>query len=792
MVEVEAVGDLADVAQRPDREHPAHDAVGELDHRGDHERGQPGDEQEAATVEERAHAVDGVERPEQPAEPGDPRHRERLAARLVLGGGARAVGLVALALGAAPPGGQGRSDHDLLDAHVGAVVHPGRRSPGVEQHEAVDGRADGQDDGHHEEAVGPTAPEDEEAQRRPDEVELLLDGQRPGVQQGRGRAEEDEVVLVGDDEAPVGDVGHGGEGVAADGGPGAGVGHHQGVERHHEQRHRQRRQQASGPAAVEGQEADGLGAGELGHQQRGDQEPREDEEDVDAQQAPADAADPGVEGEHAEHGQGPDAVEARDVAPARWRGDPRRGLAGGGCVVGGGRHHVHGTVTTSSSHDTGSLARAEGTLGAPTCGARLLPEVHGAPREGPLGLSTVEPAPSDATLRDEPGSPEEESPEAPAGQLAPPGPPDQVEEQISQRAWWWWLGGITLVGLAVRLGSVLGRPNRTPGGDGAYYFNAARLFIEGKGWINPFIYAEPGHHIVQTASWPPLFVLVMAVPQALGIHSYLAARIWLCLFSSGAMVLVAYAGKEINGKRLGLIAAAIVAIYPNIWMSVDLGLSETMTPLLVAWVLWMAYRFWRRPSARSTIWLAVALSVTMLGRDELTLLVVFLFLPLVLLAKTKPLGERLKLVGIGAIVMVLIVGPWIGYNLSRFKDPVFISSGLGVTLASANCPQTWSGFGAGYWSFAVRGGHAASTRTWTSRSRAPRTRPTPSTTSARTSPSTRRSSSTGWAGPSACSARSSRSSWTPPSRRGPITGPCWASGCTTCCSSRPSGGPGCS
>jgi hypothetical protein len=40
----------------------------------------------------------------------------------------------------------------------------------------------------------------------------------------------------------------------------------------------------------------------------------------------------------------------------------------------------------------------------------------------------------------------------------------------------------------------------------------------------------------------------------------------------------------------------------------------------------------------------------------------------------------------------------VGYNLSRFEKPTFISSGLGITLASANCDQTWSGPFEGYWS----------------------------------------------------------------------------------------------
>ena len=39
-----------------------------------------------------------------------------------------------------------------------------------------------------------------------------------------------------------------------------------------------------------------------------------------------------------------------------------------------------------------------------------------------------------------------------------------------------------------------------------------------------------------------------------------------------------------------------------------------------------------------------------------------------------------------------------GYNFSRFDKPVYISDGLGPTLASANCGITYSGTYEGYWS----------------------------------------------------------------------------------------------
>ncbi len=72
---------------------------------------------------------------------------------------------------------------------------------------------------------------------------------------------------------------------------------------------------------------------------------------------------------------------------------------------------------------------------------------------------------------------------------------------------------------------------------------------------------------------------------------------------------------------------------------------------------------------------------------------------MVLMARTLTWRRRITLVTVGAMVALLLVTPWVGYNMSRFKNPVFISNGLGVTLASANCNQTYYGPMEGYWAW---------------------------------------------------------------------------------------------
>ena len=83
------------------------------------------------------------------------------------------------------------------------------------------------------------------------------------------------------------------------------------------------RQQASGAAGPKGSELDGGGRGPLFEQQRGDQEPREHEEEVDPQIPPLCPAESQVVGEHAGNRKGSYSVEAREVASGDRQGHGR-------------------------------------------------------------------------------------------------------------------------------------------------------------------------------------------------------------------------------------------------------------------------------------------------------------------------------------------------------------------------------------------------------------------------------------------------------------------------------------
>ena len=264
---------------------------------------------------------------------------------------------------------------------------------------------------------------------------------------------------------------------------------------------------------------------------------------------------------------------------------------------------------------------------------------------------------------------------------------------------------ITLLGLAIRLIYILGfRYPMVAGGDAFYYHAGANLLAEGRGFIQPMDYFQQ-HWTVQAAEHPPLYILYLAIPSVLGLKSVLAHQLATCLLGVATVVLMGFAGRRIVGPRAGLAAAFLAAAYPNFWANDALVLSETLAQLTTVIVILIAYRFWDRRDRAAALWLGVALGLVILSRAESVLLLVLLVVPLAVGMRSLRRRGRAGLVLTCWVAALLVVGPWVGYNLTRFEHPVTISTGLDPTLKSASCDAAWYGPGKGFWALACIKGH---------------------------------------------------------------------------------------
>lgn len=267
---------------------------------------------------------------------------------------------------------------------------------------------------------------------------------------------------------------------------------------------------------------------------------------------------------------------------------------------------------------------------------------------------------------------------------------------MSTRVWRLLVGLAVVVGLAIRIGSVLGRPHLAAGGDPAEYLGQANLLVEGKGWIEPLVYGHSGV-AQQTAKLPPLYTMLLALCTLVGFKSFFAHRIWSAVLSAAGVFLGAGLGRATAGRRVGVVTAFGVALYPNLWMPAGLGMSETISPLLVMIVLWTAYRTWKAPTLRRTALLGLSIGFAALARDEMAIFALLILVPLALMDRERRWRAGVRMIATGVLASLVVVVPWVTFNLVRFSHPVLISDRFGVTLASANCDPSWNGAFAGYW-----------------------------------------------------------------------------------------------
>jgi asparagine N-glycosylation enzyme membrane subunit Stt3 len=145
-----------------------------------------------------------------------------------------------------------------------------------------------------------------------------------------------------------------------------------------------------------------------------------------------------------------------------------------------------------------------------------------------------------------------------------------------------WVALITAVGLVGRVAYVLFVTRHyTVWGDAYFYHESSNLIADGKGFINPIDWIE-NHVRIQAADHPPLYLIYLAGWSLIGVTSTTGHMLVSVLLGAATIAVTAYAGREIAGPRVGLIAAALVAIYPNVWAPDGMLLSETMAILTVS------------------------------------------------------------------------------------------------------------------------------------------------------------------------------------------------------------------
>jgi hypothetical protein len=264
-----------------------------------------------------------------------------------------------------------------------------------------------------------------------------------------------------------------------------------------------------------------------------------------------------------------------------------------------------------------------------------------------------------------------------------------------------------VAGLAVRIAYVLIAARKiAPIGDAVTYHEWARTIADGTGWVRVPHFEVGQLHVAPdpSAEHPPLFSLVLAGFWKLGIHGYTGQKLVMCGFGAATVALTGLAGREAAGERAGLIAAALAAVYPLLWVADGSLLAESLYGPFIAGAMIAGLRFSRSPGRRPAAALGALVGLAALTRGEAVLLVPILLLPLALTVRL-PLPGRLRMAAVMLAATAVVIAPWTVRNLTKLEDPVLISTNSNATFVGSNCDGAYHGDSLGLWRFDCYAGH---------------------------------------------------------------------------------------
>lgn len=235
--------------------------------------------------------------------------------------------------------------------------------------------------------------------------------------------------------------------------------------------------------------------------------------------------------------------------------------------------------------------------------------------------------------------------------------------------------------------------------DNRWYFEAGRMLANGDGFGNPLIWYSQDFRYVPTAGHPPVYPLFLGAASFLGIDTPLGARLATALLGVLTVVVIGFTARDLAGDRAGLVAAALAAVYPNLWINDATLLSETPYALFISLFLLAAFRCWRNPTYARVALLSLWIGIAALTRSEALLLYPACVVPLLLRLHDLSWGLRLRRIGLAALVGLVVIGPWVAYNNQpgRFEHPVAIVGGSGIAMSYGSCDAAYTGTYLGYW-----------------------------------------------------------------------------------------------
>jgi 4-amino-4-deoxy-L-arabinose transferase-like glycosyltransferase len=272
-----------------------------------------------------------------------------------------------------------------------------------------------------------------------------------------------------------------------------------------------------------------------------------------------------------------------------------------------------------------------------------------------------------------------------------------VSDEDAGRRFFIVLGAIAFAALVLRVAFVVVVDPTVPAlGDASAYRLLAEQLAHGQGYIRPFDNLLLHVHR-PTAEYPPLFPLLLSLPVRAGLHSVEQLRIFVAFIGAGTVALVGLLGRRVASSGVGLIAAALAAVYPMLFLGEATLMAESLYVALVTIVLLAAYRAFDDPTPACFVTLGFAIGFATLARAEGFLLGVVVVVPLALWLRDLSPRDRAVRAAAALGIAVAVLLPWTIRNVVRFHTFIPVSNNVSTLVDGANCDATYHGPQTGLW-----------------------------------------------------------------------------------------------
>lgn len=219
--------------------------------------------------------------------------------------------------------------------------------------------------------------------------------------------------------------------------------------------------------------------------------------------------------------------------------------------------------------------------------------------------------------------------------------------------------------------------------DAVTYLEDARQNADGD-WFTTLEEGEP----VPTALHAPGFSVLLTPLVAVGIDTFEGVRFVVAVLGAGSVAVIALLARRLGGDRVGLVAGALAAVHPLLWINDVLVMPEGLFAVAVAGVALLAYRVHDDPTIARAAALGAGIGAATLWRNEALSALAFVALPLVLGRRDLALPARLGRLAAVGVATALVLAPWVASNQARF-DRWALTNGAGAGLRVGTCDETF-------------------------------------------------------------------------------------------------------